>query len=192
VPRPRVAMRKIREVLRLTFGEGLSRRQVGASAGVPVTTVSDYVGRAIAAGVGWPLPESLDDAGLEALLYPPARPKGDPRPAPDWGYVHKELRRKSVTLQLLWLEYREAHPDGYGYSQFCNLYRSWRGGVDVVMRQSPGPGRSCSSISPATRSRSGTGGPGRFPCGPSCSSPSPARPATCSPRRSPRRSCCTG
>ena len=136
MPRPRVAMRKIREVLRLTFGEGLSRRQAGASAGVPVTTVSDYVGRAIAAGVGWPLPEGLDDAGLEALLYPPARPKGDPRPAPDWGYVHKELRRKSVTLQLLWLEYREAHPDGYGYSQFCNLYRSWRGGVDVVMRQS--------------------------------------------------------
>jgi transposase len=128
-------MRKIREVLRLTFGEELSRRQVSAAAGVPVTTVADYVARAAAAGVGWPLPEDLDDAGLEALLYPPARPSRDARPAPDWNRVHKELRRKNVTLQLLWLEYRQAHPDGYGYSQFCNLYRAWRGGVDVVMRQ---------------------------------------------------------
>ena len=67
MPRPRVAMRNIREVLRLTFGEGLSRRQVSASAGVPLTTVSDYVGRAVLAGVGWPLPADLDDQGLEAL-----------------------------------------------------------------------------------------------------------------------------
>lgn len=135
MPRPRVDMRKIREVLRLTFAEGLSRRQVGAAAGVPFTTVSDYVGRAVAAGVSWPLPDDLDDAGLEALLYPPTVPSAVARPAPDWGYVHQQLRRKGVTLQLLWLEYREAHPDGYGYSQFANLYRRWRGGIDVTMRQ---------------------------------------------------------
>jgi transposase len=134
--RPRIDMRKIREVLRLTFGEGLSRRQVSAASGVPFTTVSDYVGRAVAAGVGWPLPGGLDDAGLEALLYPAAVPSAVARPAPDWAYVHRELRRKGVTLQLLWLEYREAHPDGYGYSQFANLYRQWRGQVDVTMRQS--------------------------------------------------------
>jgi transposase len=133
--RPRVDMRKIREVLRLTFAEGLSRRQVGASAGVPFTTVSDYVGRAVAAGLSWPLPDGLDDAGLEVLLYPPAVPSGAARPTPDFGRVHRELRRKNVTLQLLWLEYREAHPDGYGYSQFANLYRQWRGGIDVTMRQ---------------------------------------------------------
>jgi len=128
-------MRKIREVLRLTFGEGLSRRQVSAASGVPFTTVSDYAGRALAAGVGWPLPEGLDDEGLEALLYPPPAPSRQERPQPVWDYVHKELRRKHVTLQLLWLEYREAHPDGYGYSQFANLYRQWRGGIDVTMRQ---------------------------------------------------------
>jgi transposase len=134
--RPRIDMRKIREVLRLTFGEGLSRRQVSAASGVPFTTVSDYVGRAVAAGVGWPLPGGLDDAGLEALLYPAAVRSAVARPAPDWAYVHRELRRKGVTLQLLWLEYREAHPEGYGYSQFANLYRQWRGQVDVTMRQS--------------------------------------------------------
>lgn len=135
MPRPRAAMRKIREVLRLTFGEQLSRRQVSAATGVAVTTVSDYVGRARAAGVSWPLPAGLDDEGLERLLYPPTAPSQAARPAPEWGYVHRELRRKGVTLQLLWLEYRQAHPDGYGYSQFCNLYRAWARRVDVVMRQ---------------------------------------------------------
>jgi transposase len=133
--RPRVAMRKIRDVIRLSFGEKLSRRQVSASLGIPVTTVSDHVMRAEAAGLSWPLPDELDDHALEQLLFPPVVPKGIVRPTPDWKYVHVELRRKSVTLQLLWLEYREDHPDGYGYSQFANLYRAFRRQVDVVMRQ---------------------------------------------------------
>jgi transposase len=135
MPRPRIAMRKIREVLRLALGEELSRRQVSAASGVPLTTVSDYLRRAASAGLKWPLPDDVDDAGLEALLYPPAVASVVARPVPDWDRVHKELRRKSVTLQLLWMEYREAHPDGYGYSQFCNLYRAWRGRIDVTMRQ---------------------------------------------------------
>ena len=136
MPRPRIDMRKIREVLRLALGEELSRRQVSAASGVPLTTVSDYLRRAASAGLKWPLPGGLDDAGLEALLYPPAAPSVVSRPVPDWDRVHKELRRKGVTLQLLWVEYREACPDGYGYSQFANLYRQWRGTIDVTMRQS--------------------------------------------------------
>jgi len=136
MPRPRIDMRKIREVLRLALGEELSRRQVSAASGVPLTTVNDYLRRAASAGLKWPLPGELDDAGLEALLYPPAAPSVVSRPAPDWDRVHKELRRKGVTLQLLWVEYREACPDGYGYSQFANLYRQWRGTIDVTMRQS--------------------------------------------------------
>ena len=136
MPRPRIDMRKIREVLRLALGEELSRRQASAASGVPLTTVNDYLRRAASAGLKWPLPGELDDAGLEALLYPPAAPSVVTRPVPDWQRVHKELRRKGVTLQLLWVEYREAHPDGYGYSQFANLYRAWRGTVDVTMRQS--------------------------------------------------------
>ncbi len=74
MPRPRVAMRRIRDILRLTFGEGLSRRQVSLSLGVPFTTVADHVNRARAAGLGWPLPADLDDAGLEARLFPPVVP----------------------------------------------------------------------------------------------------------------------
>jgi len=135
VPRPRTAMRKIRDVLRLTYGEGRSRRQVSASTGIPVTTISEHLGRAKAAGIGWPLPDDMDDSALEALLFPPTAPSTVRRPEPDWGAVHKELKRKGVTLQLLWLEYREVHPEGFGYSQFCNRYVAWRKHVDVVMRQ---------------------------------------------------------
>jgi transposase len=131
-------MRKIRELLRLHRGEGFSRRQAAVAAGLPYATAADHLARAERAGLGWPLPEELDDAALEARLFVPAsaRPPTALRPMPDWPTVHRELRRhKSVTLQLLWLEYREAHPDGFGYSWFCRTYRAWAGRLDLVMRQ---------------------------------------------------------
>lgn len=137
MPRPRSTMRKIREILRLSLGEGLSRRQIGAATGVPAATVGDQLTRARRAGLGWPLPEDMDDAALEARLFVPAsaRPPTELRPVPDWPDVHHELRRKGVTLQLTWLEYRELHPDGFGYSWFCQTYRAWQGRLDLVMRQ---------------------------------------------------------
>jgi transposase len=136
VPRPRLAMRKVRDILRLAEGQGLSCRQVGQALGVPFTTVADHLRRAKAAGLSWPLPEGLDDAALEALLFAkePAPPTEE-RPVPEWDYVHRELRRKGVTLMLLWLEYKDVHPDGWGYSRFCFHYRAWQGHLDVVMRQ---------------------------------------------------------
>ena len=92
--------------------------------------------RASAGGFSWPLPEGLDDAALEAVLFPAPPPSCVPRPEPNWEHIHRELQRhKGVTLQLLWLEYRAAHPNGYGYSWFCERYRAWRGRIDVVMRQ---------------------------------------------------------
>jgi len=137
VPRPRSTMRKIREILRLSLGEGLSRRQIGAATGVPAATVGDQLARARRAGLGWPLPDDLDDGQLEARLFvpPSARPATELRPTPDWVEVHHELHRKGVTLQLTWLEYRECHPDGFGYSWFCQTYRTWQGRLDLVMRQ---------------------------------------------------------
>lgn len=134
MPRPHTVMRKIRDVLRLT-SEGLSRRQVAASLEMPFTTVSDHVRRAEAAGVSWPLPDDMDDDTLESRLFAAAAPAVKPRPAPEWNKVHIELRRPGVTLMLVWLEYREIFPDGYAYSQFCDLYRRWRRHLDVVMRQ---------------------------------------------------------
>lgn len=131
-------MRKIRELLRLHRGEGLSRRQAAIAAGLPYATAADHLARAERAGLDWPLPDDLDDATLEARLFVPAsaRPPTELRAVPDWPTVHTELRRhKGVTLQLLWLEYRERHPEGFGYSWFCQTYRVWAGRLDLVMRQ---------------------------------------------------------
>ena len=135
MPRPRTAMRKIREVLRLHLSEGLSPRQVAASLSLPRITVRRYLERAHLAGVAWPLPEGMDDEQLERRLFAPPPPPSAKRPLPDWPLVHQELRRKEVTLQLLWLEYKEGAPDGYQYSQFCRRYREWQRHLDVVMRQ---------------------------------------------------------
>ena len=123
MPRPRLAMRKVRDILRLAVGQGLSHRQVGAAVGVPFTTVADHLRRAREAGLGWPLPEGLNDAALEALLFrkEPAPPT-EARPLPDWEYIHRELRRPAVTLMLLWLEYKERHPeDGYLFNAISSL-----------------------------------------------------------------------
>jgi len=135
VSRPHISMRKVRDVLRLRFSEGLSLREVAASLQIPHTTVADHVRRATAAGLGWPLPDDLDDDALEARLFAAAAAPVAPRPTPDWPTVHRELRGPHVTLMLLWLEYRETFPDGYAYSQYCELYRRWRRHIDVVMRQ---------------------------------------------------------
>ena len=160
MPRPRSAMRKVREVLRLTLGERLSRRQVGAALVMPPTTVTDYVARALAAGLSWPLSEGLDDSELEARLFVQAATlQGLNRPQPEWKEVHHELRRKGMTLQLLWVEYKQRHPDGYQYTQFVHRYRQWARGVDVVLARTTAPARRRSSTSPARPCRSPTRSP---------------------------------
>jgi transposase len=135
VPRPHIAMRKIREVIRLTLAEGMSLRQVSASLGVPPTTLAEHVRRIRDAGLTWPLPADLDDDALEAMLFAQPGPRPEARPVPDWPKVHLELRRKGVTLMLLWHEYKQTFPDGYAYSQFSEHYRAWKLHLDVVMRQ---------------------------------------------------------
>ena len=128
-------MRKIEEVLRLRAA-GLTTRDIAGSVNVGRTSVQEYLARAAAAGIGWPLPADLDEATLELKLFPPPTAElAASRPLPDWLDVHRELRRRGhITLQLLWLEWRESHPEGWGYSQFCLHYRRWLGLQDVVMR----------------------------------------------------------
>ena len=129
-------MCKTRELLRLKYELGRSHREIATSLGISNSTVSDYTRRAAAVCFSWPLPEGLDDAALEAALFPALPPSRVPRPDPDWEHVHRERQRhKSVTLRLLWLEYRTVHPNGYQYSRFCDLYKAWRGRLDVVLRQ---------------------------------------------------------
>jgi len=129
-------MRKVREVLRLSWGRGRSIHEVARSCGLARSSVKRYLRRAERAGLSWPLPEELDDAALEARLFPPqARSHGVERPLPDWDAIDRELKRgRGVTLYLLWEEYRERHPDGYQYSRFCDHFRAWRGKQEVVMR----------------------------------------------------------
>ena len=136
MPAERLSMRQIRDVLRLRFASKLSQRAIAKSLRLSQGAVSTYLTRARAAGIVWPLPDDLDDAQLEALLYPPAPAiAADQRPMPDWAWVHRELSRPDVTLALLWEEYRAGAPDGFGYSWFCDLYRAWAGRLKPTMRQ---------------------------------------------------------
>ena len=127
-------MRKIREILRLRWGLDRGVREIARSVSISHSTVIDVLGRAEAAGVVWPLPDDLGDAELERKVYPVIR-MGTDKAEPDWSHVHKELQRKGVTRELLWMEYRACHPDGYVYSRFCQLYRKWLDKLDVVLRQ---------------------------------------------------------
>jgi transposase len=135
MPGARLSMRKIRDVLRLGAG-GMSKREIAASLSVGATAAGECLRRARRAGLTWPLPENMNDEVLERLLYPsPQATATDRRPQPDWPAIHRELRRPGVTLALLWEEHRSTHPDGYGYSRFCDLYRVWEARLSPTMRQ---------------------------------------------------------
>ena len=140
----RLSMRKLKEIFRLCLGSGLSVRQAAKSCGVGRTTVRDYLDRAKKAGLTWPLPEELDETSLENLLFPSSIPLLiERRNMPPFEYLHTELARKSVTLQLLWHEYRENNPEGYQYSQFCLRYRAWKKTLEMSFRNDYKAGEKC-------------------------------------------------
>jgi transposase len=126
-------MRKIRDVLRLK-ASGLSTRAIARACLIGKETVREYLERAAEAGLSWPLPEGLNEEDLERRLFPRApisvRKEGEPA----WSEIHRELRKKGVTRQLLWEEYRRGAPQGYRYSQFCERYRRWTKMLTPVLR----------------------------------------------------------
>lgn len=130
-------MRKIKEILRLRWDCKLSTRQIAISCSVGRATVDDYIHRANAAGLSWPLPEAIDDEQLDRLLFPArvGRPIASDL-MPDFSQMHEQLKKKGMTLVLLWERYKESIPEGFNYSHFCELYRQWEKTIDVVMRQS--------------------------------------------------------
>ena len=135
MPNPRISVRRLKELLRLKAA-GLSFRQMSAATGLSLGAVSKYLKAADAAGLAWPLPAGLDDTTLERQLAgaPPTLPSR--RTPPDYALVHQELKRKGVTLQLLWEEYRDAHAgEAYGYTQFTVHYREWAATLKRSMRQ---------------------------------------------------------
>lgn len=128
-------MHAILDILRLRHEAALSERAIARSLRVSRSTVSDVLTRAQLANLNWPLSAEVDEAQLEALLY--TKPQGRPveRAEPSWSVIHQELRRKGVTLYLLWMEYKEQHPQGLQYSQFCHRYRQWTKRLQISMRQ---------------------------------------------------------
>jgi hypothetical protein len=132
----RLSMRTIKEVLRLKWEKKLPNKQIAKSCNIARSTIREYLERAQCAGLTWPLPSDLDDGRLEALLFSlPPTALLEKRGLPAMEYLRQELTRKGVTLRLLWLEYRQANPDGYQYSQFCLRYQQWREKLDVCLRQ---------------------------------------------------------
>jgi len=130
-------MRKIKDVLRLHHESGLSRRAVAQALNISYGSAVNYLNRAQAAGLSWPLPDGTDERTLGRLLFPTQPATGQRRFAePDFPAVHQGLKCKGVTKQLLWQEYRQQHPnDGYSYAQFCHRYNAWLGKQQVSMRQ---------------------------------------------------------
>ena len=128
-------MRRIKEILRLKFEFNLNNRQIARSCNIPHSTVANYLRRAEAAGVAWPLPPDMSDTDVEKLLFPTV-PADRKVPMPDFEAIHTELLgHKYVTLELLWREYKRIYPEGYQYSYYCELYRRWAKKLDIYLRQ---------------------------------------------------------
>jgi transposase len=130
-------MRKIREIIRLAFDTKLSGTNIAASQQISRAFVFECIRRAKNEGLSWPLPEHLDDANLDALLYGGGTHAVSLATEPNFEEMHKELRKKGVNLSLLWQEYCEdpATARPLSYSQFCKRYRKWLGTINLVMRQ---------------------------------------------------------
>ncbi len=129
-------MRKIKEILRLKYDASLSYHQIARGINVSTSTVHDIINRFNKAGLTWPLAAELEDEkALEALLYSEQKAAVTKKPEPDMALIYKELKRKSVTLQLLWEEYKAINPDGYQYSYFCERFNKWRAKLNPVLRQ---------------------------------------------------------
>jgi transposase len=140
-----MSMRQMRQLLRLHHG-GVSAREIGRRLGVARSTIQDSLKRAAAAGLAWPLADDLTDETLERRLYARAgAPTGQRRRVePDWAALTRELKRPGVTMTILWEEYREAHPEGYGYSRFCDLLRGFERRLTPTMRQHHAAGEKAS------------------------------------------------
>lgn len=131
----RLSMRKISEVLRQRYALNCSYRDIASSLNISISTISDYIARAKVANLHWPLPEDMTEETLFSLLFLPSKTDDKKRVQADWEQIHKERRKKGMTLRLLWREYREQHPDGLCYSQFCRYYENYAKTLNPVMHQ---------------------------------------------------------
>src|SRR4051794_2818685 len=153
MPAERLAMRRVREVLRLRHALGMSDRSIAQSLAIGKTTVGEYVCRAKVIGITWPVPEEIDDAELERRMFmAPSFEEKPTRPPLDWPRLHEELKRRGVTLMLLWLEYGGNEPDGFGYSAVLRPLRRLApegdGPPAVVFYSNPWTGQRSKGVPP--------------------------------------------
>src|ERR1019366_31787 len=128
MPQDKLSMRKIRDVLRYRHSTGLSLEAIARALNISKGAVAKYLGLAADAGLDWPLPEDMDDSALEKRLYQQPTARVPTFAEPDYAHIHQELKRKGVTLILLWEEYRQAVGEtAYQYTAFCIHYRKWAG-----------------------------------------------------------------
>jgi transposase len=130
MPRPRLSMRRIKQLLTMHFGAGASTRSIARELGIAPSTVREYLERAAAAGIGWPLAPEVTDDSLVAQLFVNAGVRVGARfhAEPDWSALVRELKRPGVNLLVLWEEYRAVHPEGYAYSRYVAAKIMLRGG----------------------------------------------------------------
>lgn len=130
-----LGMRKVGEIFRLSTECGKTNREIARSCGVSHTVVNDYLNRAREAGLSDEEIQKMSEVELVERLKVFSESSKASRPQPDWRNVYEELKKKSVTLTLLWEEYKETHPEGYQLSQFYERFRRWKKKLDVSLRQ---------------------------------------------------------
>ena len=135
-------MKKVKEILRLRYITNISYRQIGRALNVPKATVSDYCKRFEISKYAIDKLLEFDEDKIYQLLFPEKKKtiKNKDRPLPDVEYIHKEIAKKGVTFELLWMEYKEQNPDGYGISQFKEYYYKFKNKINPTMRQTYIPG----------------------------------------------------
>lgn len=182
-------MRRIGEILRLHFDKQLGQREIARALDIGQSTVHDTLDRFAATGLGWPPDPPLKPSQLEQRLYPP-KPTEPSRPLPDFEQVRGELEKPHTTLDQLWREYRENHPDGYSYSRFCALFEAWRCRQNPVMRQTYKPGEKLFADGAGDKITSTIAM--AKPARPRCLSPCSVPPATPTPKPPSPNRCPTG
>lgn len=132
MPTEKLSMRKIKTVLKLHH-ENIGNREIARRLNISAGSVSNYITRARSAGLKWPLNDDWTEDKIYSVLFP-STSKNPSCPHPDFGKVHKELKRQGVTLMLLWYEYQSQYPNGYSYSRYCELYQAFIGKLKPSMR----------------------------------------------------------
>lgn len=138
MPVKEVSVSKVKDIIRLTFESKLSQRQIANCLDLSRGVVHKYQHLSKSTGLDWATLKGMDDSALHRLIHQASQKE---KPAsryvePDCPKLHQELKKKGLTLQLLWEEYKEVYIEkSYSYPHFCRYYRDWLSTQKPSMRQ---------------------------------------------------------